>query len=75
MFLDNVEKLIREATARYQQLDAQRTRLQEEKTVLEQNVIRTVEEELRVVGELRALAKVKSDAEGDTVPPIPPKEN
>lgn len=62
MFLDNVEKLIREATVKYGQLDSQRRRLQEEKSILEQNINRTIEEELRVVGELRALEVVKKDA-------------
>lgn len=70
-FTDKVEKLITEATAKYQKIDAQRKQLQEDKAILDQNIARTIEEELRVVGELRALEAVKKDA----VESAPEKEN
>ena len=61
-FTGKVEKLIAEATAKYQKIDAQRKQLQEDKAILDQNIARTIEEELRVVGELRALETVRKDA-------------
>jgi len=68
-FTGKVEKLIAEATAKYQKIDAQRKQLSEDKAVLEQSLARTIEEELRVVGELRALETVKKDAVDDSSSP------
>jgi predicted transcriptional regulator len=69
-FMEKVDKLIKEAAAKYQKLDAQRKQLQEDKAILDQNIARTIEEELRVVGELRALETVKKES---VEPPAPPE--
>jgi len=67
---EKIDKLISEATAKQGQLDAQRERLLKDRASIEQMLSRTVEEELKVIGELRALETVKKDASEDA-----PKEN
>ena len=74
-FLENVEKLISDARARYNGLDQERKRMQEDKDVLAQSISRTIEEELRVIGEIRALEKVRQDAEKAPPDKVPEKEN
>ena len=78
-FIENISKLISEATARHGQLEAQRKRLLEDRASIEQMLSKTIEEELRVIGELRALETVKKDAieppPEQKSPAIPEQEN
>jgi len=61
-FTEKIDKLIAEATAKQGQLDAQRERLLKDRASIEQMLSRTLEEMLRVSGELKALETVRKDA-------------
>lgn len=70
-FTENIDKLISGATERQGQLDAQRERLLKDRASIEQMLSRTIEEMLRVSGELKALETVRKG----TTDSVPNKEN
>jgi hypothetical protein len=78
-FNEKIDKLIAEATSKHGQLEAQRKRLLEDRASIEQMLSKTIEEELRVIGELRALGTVKKDAAeipaAPEQPVVPEQEN